>query len=253
VEDLYDGLVIQKLIEKLAKIQMEVPEVSQSEEGQLQKLRVVLQYCSEVVKIQRWQKLRWTAEAVHGKDLAAILQLLVAFALHFRAPVRFPEHCQLQVLVVQRREGQLQTRYVTEEITGVQEEFGLRGERDAFDTLFDHAPDKLQVVKKSLLTFVNKHLNKINLEVSDLETQFQDGVDLVLLMGLLEGYFVPLYSFHLTPNSFEQRVHNVAFSFELMEQAGLPRPKSRPEDIVNGDVKCTLRLLYSLFSKYKHL
>lgn len=86
-------------------------------------------------------------------------------------------------------------------------------------------------------------------QVSDLETQFQDGVDLVLLMGLLEGYFVPLYSFNLTPNTFEQRVHNVAFSVELMEQAGLPRPKIRPEDIANGDIKCTLRLIYSLFSK----
>lgn len=44
-------------------------------------------------------------------------------------------------------------------------------ERDAFDTLFDHAPDKLNLVKKSLITFVNKHLNKLNLEVTDLETQ----------------------------------------------------------------------------------
>lgn len=27
-------------------------------------------------------------------------------------------------------------------------ELGLRGERDAIDTLFDHAPDKLNTVKK---------------------------------------------------------------------------------------------------------
>lgn len=73
----------------------------------------------------------------------------------------------------------------------------LQGERDAFDTLFDYGPDKLAHVKSSLLAFCNKHLNKINLEVTDLENQFQDGVYLVLLMGLLEGYFVPLYSFHL--------------------------------------------------------
>lgn len=49
------------------------------------------------------------------------------------------------------------------------------------------------------MTFVNKHLNKLNLEVSDLDTQFSDGVFLCLLVGLLEGYFVPLYEFHLTP------------------------------------------------------
>ena len=32
------------------------------------------------------------------------------------------------------------------------------------------------MVKKSLVTFVNKHLNKINLEVTELESQFSDGV-----------------------------------------------------------------------------
>nr|XP_027779288.1 beta-parvin-like isoform X2 [Marmota flaviventris] len=46
-----------------------------------------------------------------------------------------------------------------------------RFERDAFDTLFDHAPDKLNLVKKSLITFVNKQLTKLNLEVTELETQ----------------------------------------------------------------------------------
>lgn len=70
-------------------------------------------------------------------------------------------------------------------------------------------------------------------------------------MGLLEGYFVPLYSFHLTPSTFEQKVHNVSFAFDLMQEAGLGRPKCRPEDIVNGDAKSTLRVLYGLFTKYE--
>lgn len=145
----------------------------------------------------------------------------------------------------------MHTRTVAEEITGADEQPGAKFERDAFDTLFDHAPDKLNVVKKSLVTFVNKHLNKINLEANDLETQFHDGVYLTLLMGLLEGYFVPLYSYFLTPTTFEQKVHNVSFAFELMMDAGLPKPKARPEDIVNRDLKSTLRVLYNLFTKYK--
>lgn len=51
-------------------------------------------------------------------------------------------------------------------------------------------------------------------------------------MGMLEGYFVPLHSFNLTPESFEQKVHNVRFAFELMTDAGLPKPKARPEGAV---------------------
>lgn len=36
--------------------------------------------------------------------------------------------------------------------------------------------------------------------------QFADGVYLVLLMGLLEDYFLPLHNFYLTPESFDQKV-----------------------------------------------
>ncbi|KAG8323238.1 hypothetical protein J6590_009886 [Homalodisca vitripennis] len=130
-----------------------------------------------------------------------------------------------------KKEGSLSHRTISEELTSTYDDLGMRCERDAFDTLFDHAPDKLQVVKKSLVTFVNKHLNKVNLEVSDLDTQFHDGVYLTLLMGLLEGFFVPLYSFHLTPQDFDQKVHNVSFAFELMQDVGLAKPKARPEVI----------------------
>lgn len=49
---------------------------------------------------------------------------------------------------VQKRDGALNHRTVLEEITSHYEDVGMRCERDAFDTLFDHAPDKLQVVKK---------------------------------------------------------------------------------------------------------
>ena len=107
---------------------------------------------------------------------------------------------------------------------------------------------------------MNKHLNKINLEVTELETQFHDGVHLTLLMGLLEGFFVPLHDFYLTPQDFDQKVHNVNFAFELMQDTGLAKPKARPE----GNVlrlssvltlkKCTLYVtegtdleLYNLF------
>jgi len=42
----------------------------------------------------------------------------------------------------------LKNRTVVEEITSRYDDLGMRCERDAFDTLFDHAPDKLEVVKK---------------------------------------------------------------------------------------------------------
>ena len=57
---------------------------------------------------------------------------------------------------------------------------------------------------------------QINLEVNDLDSQFSDGVYLCLLSGLLEGYFVPLYDFHLTPQV------NICF---LIRVIGLDPPR----------------------------
>ncbi|KAM6437472.1 beta-parvin isoform 1-T1 [Liasis olivaceus] len=251
-EDVYDGQVLQKLLEKLAGRKLNVAEVTQSEIGQKQKLQTVLEAVHDLLRPHGWT-IKWSVDLIHGKNLVSILHLLVALAMHFRATIRLPEHVSVQVVVVRKREGLLQTAHVTEEITTTTEMMMGRFERDAFDTLFDHAPDKLSVVKKSLITFVNKHLNKLNLEVTELETQFADGVYLVLLMGLLEGYFVPLHHFFLTPESSDQKVHNVSFAFELMQDAGLKKPKAQPEDVVNLDLKSTLRVLYNLFTKYKNV
>lgn len=87
-------------------------------------------------------------ESVHSKNIVAILHLLVALVRHFRAPIRLPENVYVIMIVVQKSGGQLIHRTVKEEITSVYDDLGMRCERDAFDTLFDHAPDKLQVVKK---------------------------------------------------------------------------------------------------------
>ncbi|XP_054255379.1 beta-parvin isoform X2 [Indicator indicator] len=228
-EDLYDGQVLQKLLEKLADRKLNVAEVTQSEIGQKQKLQTVLEAVHDLLRPHGWT-IKWNVDSIHGKNLISILHLLVALAMHFRAPIRLPEHVSVQVVVVRKREGLLQTTHVTEELTTTTEMMMGRFERDAFDTLFDHAPDKLSIVKK-----------------------FADGVYLVLLMGLLEDYFVPLHNFYLTPESFDQKVHNVSFAFELMQDGGLKKPKARPEDVVNLDLKSTLRVLYNLFTKYKNI
>ncbi|XP_055365688.1 beta-parvin isoform X2 [Betta splendens] len=227
-EDCYDGQVLQKLFEKLSGRKLNVAEVTQSEIGQKQKLQTVLEAVNELLRPHGWS-IEWSVDAIHSKNLVAIVYLLAALAMHFQAPVRLPEHVSVQVVVVKKRDGILQTAVVAKQLTSTTEMMMGRFERDAFDTLLDHAPDKLNVVKTSLITFVNKHLNKLNLEVTELESQFADGVYLILLMGLLEDYFVPLHNFFLTPESFEQKVHNVSFAFELMQDGGLKKPKARPE------------------------
>ena len=58
--------------------------------------------------------------------------------------------------------------------------------------------------------------------------QFADGVYLVLLMGLLEDYFVPLYNFHLTPDSFDQKVRVCSPSSEWPGNVPVTRASLAP-------------------------
>lgn len=255
LEDLFDGQVLQKLLEGLANVKLQVPEVTQTALGQKDKLRAVLEKVDELLDRNQtsWQNTNWSVDSIHSKNLVAILHLLVTLATKFNAPIRLPENVSISVIVVTKRGGKLDHKKMLEKITTTAEEMskGKHNERDAFDTLFDHAPDKLSIVKKSLIEFANKHLDKLNLNVTDLDTQFADGVYLILLLGMLEGYFVPLHSFSLTPETLEDKIKNVQFAFELMQDAGLPKPKARPEDVANCDLKSTLRVLYNLFTKYK--
>lgn len=67
-EDLYDGQVLQKLLEKLTGERLAVAEVTQSEEGQRSKLRIVLGVANRVLGLQR-QQARWSVESVHTKNI----------------------------------------------------------------------------------------------------------------------------------------------------------------------------------------
>uniref|UniRef100_H0W156 Parvin gamma n=2 Tax=Cavia porcellus TaxID=10141 RepID=H0W156_CAVPO len=123
--------------------------------------------------------------------------------------------------------------------------------RDVFDELFKLAPEKVGTVKEAIMSFVNQKLERLGLSVQDLDTQFADGVILLLLIGQLEGFFLHLKEFHLTPRSPAEMLHNVTLALTLLKDEGLLSHPVSPEDIVNKDAKSTLRVLYSLFCKHK--
>lgn len=77
-----------------------MPEVTQSEEGQKQKLRIVLHTATRVLG-PHGDYYKWSVQSIHSKNLVAILHLLVALARHYRAPVRLPENVIVNVVVVQ--------------------------------------------------------------------------------------------------------------------------------------------------------
>ncbi|XP_074926437.1 gamma-parvin isoform X3 [Chelonoidis abingdonii] len=189
--------------------------------------------------------------AIFQKDLLSTLYLLIAIAKHFQPDLPIPSNISVEVIIIERTLTGLRTENAVEYITENRENLEGQSKADAFDELFTHAPDKLDAVKKVLLQFVNKHVGKLGLNVKDAESQFADGVILLLLIGQLGGYFLNLREFFLTPNCATEMLHNVNLAVALLTDGGLLDFPVNVEDIVNRDMKTTLQVLYCLYSKYK--
>jgi len=63
-EDMYDGQVLHKLWEKLTGKKLDVPEVTQSEQGQHEKLNIVLKAVNHVSILQTFNRKRLQDETI---------------------------------------------------------------------------------------------------------------------------------------------------------------------------------------------
>ena len=61
------------------------------------------------------------------------------------------------------------------------------------------------------------------MQVTDLALQFHDGVYLILLLGSLGDFYVPMNQYHLTPISDAMKVQNAEVCLQLLEKMGLSR------------------------------
>ena len=89
----------------------------------------------------------------------------------------------------------------------------------------------------------------------DLGDEFKDGTRLILLVGQLAGFFVPLYNYNPDPKLRKDKLANAEFALELLkdlnigdeyEEIGL-----KPDVLIKGDEDAILRILYHLFQKFK--
>ncbi|XP_037702199.1 gamma-parvin isoform X1 [Choloepus didactylus] len=248
-EDLFDGLILHHLFQKLASLALQVEEIALTAASQRRKLAVVLEAANRSLEVEE-REVPWSVETIFNKDLLATLHLLVALAKRFQPDLPLPANVQVEVLVIESTKGGLKSEKLVEQLTeySMDEDQPLK---DAFDELFKLAPEKVDAVKEAIVSFVNQKLERLGLSVHSLDSQFADGVILLLLIGQLEGFFLHLKEFYLTPSSPTEMLHNVTLALELLKDEGLLSYPINPEDIVNKDAKSTLRVLYSLFCKHR--
>ncbi|XP_045042701.2 gamma-parvin isoform X2 [Desmodus rotundus] len=226
-EDMFDGLILHHLFQKLAGIKLDLEEIALTAMSQRRKLEAVLEAANRHLQGDNKQPVKWSVEAIFNKDLLATLHLLVALAKRFQPNLPLPTDVQVEVITLESTKSGLKSEKSVEQLTECSTDKD-QPSKDIFDELFKLAPEKVKAVK-----------------------ELADGVILLLLIGQLEGFFLHLKEFYLTPNSPAEMMHNVTLALELLKNEGLLDYPVSPEAIVSKDSKSTLRVLYSLFHKHK--
>ncbi|XP_061761112.1 gamma-parvin-like isoform X11 [Nerophis ophidion] len=235
-EDLYDGLVLHHLLARFAGVHLTLEEMALTASAQIRKLEAVLE---ELDKRLEQQDTKWEVSLIHKKDLLATLHLLVAMVTRFQPEVELPSNVKVQVVVLEVSRTGIQSDVQTEVLT---EDRGDNAQ-EVSDTTDDPMEQLMEMEVKQTMAGVG-------LQVSDLDQQFSDGVILLLLIGQLEGFFIPLSDFRLTPDSHEHRLHNVSLALSLLADLGLQVSAVQAQDVVSQDVAGTLKVLYALFRKH---
>jgi hypothetical protein len=65
------------------------------------------------------------------------------------------------------------------------------------------------------------------------------------------GFYVPLYEYHPKPGSPDESLANVKLAFDFLADLGGLPSRNRPADIVRGDLKAVLRIIFTLFVRHK--
>ncbi|XP_037110126.1 gamma-parvin isoform X2 [Syngnathus acus] len=248
-EDLYDGLVLHHLLGRLADVHLPLEEIARSSSAQIRKLEAVME---ELDKRLDQPHTKWDVSSIHKKNLLATLHLLVAMVRHFQPELKLPTGVKVQVALVEVSgkgiRSDVQTEVLTEE-SDSENVSRTDGDANRVEQLLKMEAHKVALVKQGLLGFVNRSMAGLGLQVSDLDKQFSDGVILLLLIGQLEGFFIPLCDFSLTPVDHAQMLHNVSLALSLLTHLGL-HVSIQAGDVVTQDVAATLKVLFALFNKH---
>ncbi|XP_040895090.1 gamma-parvin [Toxotes jaculatrix] len=254
-EDLYDGLVLHHLLCRFTNVQLPVEEIALTSTSQTRKLEVILEELDKKLGLQDSSQIKWNIKLIHNKDLLATIHLLVAMVRCFQPELELPSNVKVEVVEVEVSSSGikscLQIEILTEDSTTGSDSLSNTEREDPIEQLLKLEAHKVNTVKKAILHFVNQNMSNMGLQVHDMDRQFADGVILLLLIGQLEDFFIPLYEFNLTPVSHSEMLHNVTLALDLLNAIGFQMSTVDPQDIVSQDVTATLKVLYALFKKHK--
>ncbi|CAH2231739.1 jg14319 [Pararge aegeria aegeria] len=130
-----------------------------------------------------------------------------------------------------------------------------RGEphqKDSHDQVYEENLTKFKderdaIQKKTFTKWVNKHLKKVNRHVNDLFEDLRDGLNLISLLEVLSGEHLPRergrMRFHM--------LQNVQMALDFLRYKKIKLVNIRAEDIVDGNPKLTLGLIWTIILHFQ--
>ncbi|XP_058261546.1 alpha-actinin-2-like isoform X2 [Hemibagrus wyckioides] len=127
----------------------------------------------------------------------------------------------------------------------VQEEYMLQEDEWDRDLLLDPAWEKQQ--RKTFTAWCNSHLRKAGTQIENIEEDFRNGLKLMLLLEVISGERLP------KPDRGKMRFHkiaNVNKALEYITSKGVKLVSIGAEEIVDGNVKMTLGMIWTIILRF---
>ncbi|XP_015782540.1 alpha-actinin isoform X2 [Tetranychus urticae] len=121
----------------------------------------------------------------------------------------------------------------------------IEQEDDTRDGLLDPAWEKQQ--RKTFTAWCNSHLRKAGTQIENIEEDFRNGLKLMLLLEVISGESLP------KPDRGKMRFHkiaNVNKALDFIASKGVRLVSIGAEEIVDGNVKMTLGLIWTIILRF---
>ncbi|KAJ3053718.1 hypothetical protein HK097_003569 [Rhizophlyctis rosea] len=254
--DMADGQILAAFLQRVTNDKVIDPDLLTARSARATQVIVgtVLHYVENNLDVKRDPD-RWSAEGIINRDITSIVCLLVDLAHVLGCPYAFPSN--VSVAVIKREQlpdgvknhtaihkvtsdeskylAQTTAMQATMSQSAASTDFGPRGAGqqgpDAFDKLFE-MDDKMREVTRLLLDFVNVQLEPLNIRINNLNKL--DPAMLVMLIGCLGEFFVPLHLYDLNPESTAAKLETARFAVSLMVELGIDVKKINASENSKG-------------------
>uniref|UniRef100_A0A3B4CP20 Actinin, alpha 2b n=1 Tax=Pygocentrus nattereri TaxID=42514 RepID=A0A3B4CP20_PYGNA len=128
---------------------------------------------------------------------------------------------------------------------GYEQEYMLQEDEWDRDLLLDPAWEKQQ--RKTFTAWCNSHLRKAGTQIDNIEEDFRNGLKLMLLLEVISGERLP------KPDRGKMRFHkiaNVNKALEYITSKGVKLVSIGAEEIVDGNVKMTLGMIWTIILRF---